>query len=277
MPTSSITVTLTALGGWGLRCVPGSLFLHLLTPPTTTPRPMHRAGRAAASHISTTPPERALRDPTQPRLARCSCHPPRSRAGGGCRSLSSREDPCEILEPRAARAASSRHRAPGALRQALAPWNDLAPAQPADGRAGVGEERNILDSTLFPGSRKGVGREGEEEGQAAPDSDPVTMPSPLPKEKLNLNPERVSLGKLLPTLNGKKQTAEVQRKFQNPISHCRRGYSMKGCHPHVTDKGQRAQSRGELKPYRAAARPGPTGPLRSWVMAQFVHLQSGPM
>ena len=119
MPTSSITVTLKALGGWGLRCVPGSSFLHLLTPPTTTPRPMHRAGRAAASHICTTPPERALRDPTQPRLARCSCHPPCSRAGGGCRSLSSREDPREILEPQAAQAASSRHRAPGALRQAL--------------------------------------------------------------------------------------------------------------------------------------------------------------
>lgn len=68
-----------------------------------------------------------------------------------------------------------------------------------------------------------MGREGEEEGQAAPNPDPVAVPSPLPKEKLNPNPERVSLGILLPTLNGKRQTAEVQRKFQNPISHYWRG------------------------------------------------------
>ena len=264
MPTSSITVTLMALGGWGLRCVPGSSFLHLLTAPATTPRTTHRAGRAAVSHICTTPPERALRNPTQARLARCSCPPPCSRAGGGLQKPVQKGGPL-----RDSGAPSRRHRAPGALRQAPAPWNDLAPAQPADGRAGAGEARNILDSTPFPGSRKGVGREGEGEGQAAPDSDPVTMPSPLPKEKLNLSPERVSLGKLLPILNGKKQTAGVQRKFQNPISHRWRGQSMKGCHPHVTDRGQRAQSRGELKPYIAAAKPGPSGPLRSRVMASL--------
>lgn len=123
-----------------------------------------------------------------------------------------------------------------------------------------------------------MGREGEEEGQAAPDPDPITVPSPLPKEKLNLNPERVSLGILLPTLNRKKQTAEVQRKFQNPISHRWRGWSIKGCHPHVTDEGEQPRAKGSLSLTELQqSAPGPAGPLTSWVVPQFVHLQSGPM
>ena len=136
---------------------------------------MHRAGRAAVSHISTTPPERALRHPSQPRLVKCSCHPPCSR-----------EDHGEILEPQAAQAASTRCRAPGALRQALAPCNSLAPAQPADGRAGLGEVVNIHGPTLFPGSRRGWGGKGRRKDRLPPTLTPSLCRHLFPRRNSTL-------------------------------------------------------------------------------------------
>lgn len=153
----------------------------------------------------------------------------------------------------------------------------LQPSQLTEGLALV----KYLTYTIPPCSQaRGGGWGGKErrKDRLPPTLTPSLCRHLFPRRNSNLNPERVSLGILLPTLNRKKQTAEVQRKFQNPISHRWRGWSIKGCHPHVTDEGEQPRAKGSLSLTELQQSvPGPAGPLTSWVMPQFVHLQSGPM
>lgn len=147
---------------------------------------MHRAGRAAVSHISTTPPERALRHPSQPRLVKCSCHPPCSRAGRGLQKPVQQGGP--LRDPGAPSRPGCQHpmQGPWGTQAALAPWNSLAPAQPADGRAGLGEVVNIHGPTLFPGSRRGWGGKGRRKDRLPPTLTPSLCRHLFPRRNSTL-------------------------------------------------------------------------------------------